>query len=236
MPADSSRVNCTRYLAGMEPEWAPVKEWIAPPREPSLLLDNRIQNCTLKEQSPWEKEKLASKRRARGYQRAMSGLRSGGIQMWTLTTSVEAELAGKCIQASFRALVMRLRRRGLIRGYMRVKEFTQAGRPHLHVLFRTNYIEWWWLRSAWTDIHLSPVVRYDKVRGQNGMARYLAKYLGKDPGSSYSWSWDWVWKGFVADWKALCREAWQHGEGVGFVVEVWSGILDMFFSKQLECT
>lgn len=159
----------------------------------------------------------------------MSGLRLGGnLKLVTLTTSEEACRAGKDIQASFRSLVQRLRRRRWCLGYVRVVEFTQAGRPHYHVILRGPYIPVWYLASVWAKIHLSPIVDIRRVKVQGGLAQYMAKYLGKDERSRYSWSWDWVWKGFVRDWKHLVSDGFNQGASMLDIVEMWGLILDRF--------
>jgi len=192
------------------------------------LLDNGHQNCT---KGGWLCRTCAAAKRRRGrvYHRVMSGTRlPGQWQMWTLTTSEEAWSVGKDIQASFRALVMRLRRRGLCSGYLRVVEYTKRGRPHLHLLLRGTPIPHWWLSEAWAELHLSPVVWFSKLRQGAGAGAYLGKYLGKDPRARYSWSWDWVWKGFAGDWKHLTSYCYQVGVPWLDIIALWNKILHIF--------
>lgn len=195
---------------------------------PGPLLDNRHQNCTIG--LLWcPKCRAAKRRKGRVYHRTMSGTRlPGRWQMWTLTTSEEAWSEGRNIQASFRALVMRLRRRGMCSGYLRVVEYTKRGRPHLHVLIRGNPIPHWWLKEVWKQLHLSPVVWFSKIRHGAGAASYLGKYLGKDERARYSWSWDWVWRGFAKDWRLLVTEGLGRGESMATIIDVWGAILDIF--------
>jgi len=196
------------------------------------LLDIGHQNCTVGE--AWCKIcKQSKRRRGRGFHRAMSGLRlQGAWQMWTLTTSLEAYQGGKSIQASFRALVMRLRRRGLCSGYMKVVEYTKRGLPHLHVLVRGQPIPHWYLSGLWAQIHLSPVVWFSKIRHRAGAGAYLAKYLGKDPRARYSYSWSWVWKGFAGDWKRHVSDCLSNGLSMLDAIDWWNDILDEFSRKR----
>lgn len=166
------------------------------------------------------------RRRARAYQRIKSGMAVGGnIKFITLTTSWAAWDAGKDIRQSFRAFIMRLRRRSLCTGYVKVIEFTKAGLPHLHILLRGPYIPQWWLSKIWGEIHLSPIVDVRAVRGRDGAAGYLAKYMGKDKRSRQSWSWDWVWRGFVQDWKNLLRVTRPAMFTLTNVIQAWENLL-----------
>lgn len=172
---------------------------------------------------------LRRRRARRMYHRAMSGLRLGGnLRFITLTTSLEAVAAGKDIRRSFRALVMRLRRRNLCSGYVKVLEFTRAGLPHLHIIMRGPPIPQWWLSEVWAAVHLSPIVDVRAVRGKAGAAGYLAKYMGKSLESRYSWSWDWVWKGFVKTWhEFLTAMKWAFLPMVE-IIRWWEYILDRY--------
>jgi len=211
---------------------APARPWVAPVREDrGLSLDNRQQKCTEPSLTPNQ----ARRRRGRGFHRIMSGLRLGGeLKFITLTTSEESWAAGKRIQTSFRALVMRLRRRGWCSGYVRVIEYTKAGLPHYHVIMRGPYIPQSYLSQMWGEIHLSPIVDVRAVRGKVGAASYLAKYLGKDRASRYSWSWDWVWRGFARDWRNLVAEMLAHQVFMFDIISMWEGILDAYVKRRKE--
>ena len=137
----------------------------------------------------------------RCYHRVMSGLERGGsLRFLTLTSSVDAP---QDIQKSWRALYMRMKRRGLIDGYIKVPELTQAGRQHLHILFRGSYISQRLLVKWWSQIHRSQVVDIRSFRpygGKKRTASYMAKYMSKESAGRYSWSWGWVWRGFCKHW------------------------------------
>jgi len=174
-------------------------------------------------------EEYRRKRKGRCFQRCMTGLKlKGSYRLITLTTSLEAESAGKVIQDSFRVLLGRLRRRGLCSGYVKVTEFTKAGLAHLHVIMRGTLIPQWWLSKMWGEIHLSPVVDVRAVRQRAGASAYLAKYLGKDPQARLAASWDWVWKGVCMDWRATCRWGFRRGYDLIGVVSLWEGVLVCF--------
>lgn len=212
----------------------PSEPYTAPPRpwrgSAASSLDIGLQKCT----SPYAIARRIKRRRGRGYHRITSGLRLGGdYRLLTLTTSEEACVAGKSIQRSFRALIMRLRRRNLCSGYVRVVEFTMAGRPHYHVILRAPYIAQWFLSQWWAEIHLSPIVDIRAVRRRGGAASYLVKYLGKDDRSRYSWSWDWVWRGFANSWRELVAESLSHDVGMDCIIDMWNTILDAYSAKRL---
>jgi hypothetical protein len=136
----------------------------------------------------------------------MSGLERGGsVRFLTLTSSPDAPAD---IEKSWRALYMRLKRRGLITGYIKVPEFTKEGRMHVHILFRGSYVAQALLSAWWADIHKSPVVDIRSFRpytGKKRTASYMAKYMAKEGAGRCSWSWGWVWRGFVGDWQRLKR-------------------------------
>lgn len=157
-----------------------------------------------------------TKRSRRCYHRVMSGLERGGkLRFLTLTSSNEAPAD---IQKSWRALYMRMLRRGLITGYIKVPELTEAGKQHLHVLFRGNFIAQRLLSLWWSEIHQSSVVDIRFVRpygGKKRVASYMAKYMSKEQAGRYSWSWGWVWRGFCRHWTLYKRYWHQHVERPG---------------------
>ena len=98
---------------------------------------------------------------------------------------------------------MRMRRKGLIQGYIKVPEYTKKGRKHLHILFRGEYISQMYAAIIWQEIHKAKIVdiRQVKFKGDpKRVASYMAKYMSKESAGRYSWSWGWVWKGFCKDW------------------------------------
>lgn len=103
---------------------------------------------------------------------------------------------------------MRLKRRGLIQGYIKVPERSKNGKQHLHVLFRGQYIAQALVSQWWNELHKAKVVDIRKVsagRSKRGIALYLVKYMSKENPYRYSWNWDWVWRGFCRDWNDLKR-------------------------------
>ena len=138
------------------------------------------------------------------------------MRFLTLTSS---DAAPDDIQRSWRALQMRMVRRGLLKGYIKVPETTADGRKHLHVLFRGSYIEQLLIRKWWSEIHNSSIVdiRILKIgRAPRRVASYMAKYMSKEMAGRYSWSWGWVWRGFCKDWALYKRWWWntKYVEGV----------------------
>ena len=157
-----------------------------------------------------EEEKRIKKSK-RCYHRVMSGLERGGqLRFLTLTSSTEAPAD---IQRSWRALYMRLKRRGLIQGYIKVPELTKEGRLHLHILFRGSYISQQLISKMWDEIHKSRIVdiRFVKMNeGKGKVAGYMAKYMAKESAGRYSWSWGWVWRGFCRHWTLWKKYWWKH--------------------------
>lgn len=127
----------------------------------------------------------------------MCGIEKGGeLRFLTLTSSPSSPAD---IQRSWRKLQMRMQRRRMIDGYIKVTERTKSGLLHLHVLFRGTYIAQAWLSEIWKKIHGAEVVDIRKAYGKKGAAAYLAKYMSK-AGERYSWSWSWVYRGFAGVW------------------------------------
>jgi len=113
---------------------------------------------------------------------------------------------------------MRMVRRGLIQGYIKVPELTKAGRPHLHILYRGSYISQKLLSVWWSQIHQAPVVdirMYKPYSGKRATAAYMAKYMSKEGAGRYSWSWGWVWRGFCGHWRIYKRWWSSHYERQG---------------------
>lgn len=138
-----------------------------------------------------------NRRYKRCFHRVMSGIEKGGeLRFLTLTSSPSSPVD---IQRSWRKLQMRMQRRHLITGYIKVTERTKAGLLHLHVLFRGSYVAQEWISKVWKAIHGAEIVDIRKAYGKTGAASYLAKYMSK-AGERYSWSWGWVYRGFAGTW------------------------------------
>lgn len=149
----------------------------------------------------------AERKRRRCFHRVMSGLEKGGhLRLVTLTS---APGSPPDMQRSWRKLVMRLRRRGVLQDYIKVPEMTREGRLHYHILYRGVGIRQEVLSRLWLEIHGAPVVDIRPVRGRRGdrfrVGCYLAKYMAGATVLRYSWSWGWVFRGFVRHWEELKR-------------------------------
>lgn len=154
-----------------------------------------------------------SQKSRRCYHRVISGLERGGqLRFLTLTSSNESP---DTCQRSFRALYMRLKRRGLLQGYIKVPEQSKNGKQHLHVLFRGSYIEQAMISAWWQELHHAKIVDIRKVKGGRSprqLASYMAKYMSKENLYRYSWNWGWVWRGFVRDYQRL-KKLFRYVEG-----------------------
>lgn len=152
-----------------------------------------------------------TKRNRRCFHRVMSGLQRGGrIRFLTLTSAPQSG----DIHRHFKALVMRLKRRGLLTGYIQVPAYTKSGLVHKHILFRGSYLEQAMIAKWWSDLHGAKVVDIRAVRGNKRLiAGYMASYMSNQSAGHYSWDWGWVWRGFVRDWQRL-KHSWlcaRHG-------------------------
>lgn len=121
--------------------------------------------------------------------------------------------------------MMRLKRRGLVAGYIQVTEYTNSGLLHKHVVLRGKYIDQHVLSLMWNQIHGAKVVDIRRIRSKDphrNIAGEMAKYLAKENTLRYSWSWGWVWRGFARDWAKLKGRINELTE-LGFM----SGFLDL---------
>ena len=147
-----------------------------------------------------------SQKSRRCYHRVISGIERGGtLRFLTLTSSNESP---DTCQRSFRSLYMRLKRKGLIEGYIKVPELSKNGKQHLHVLFRGSYIDQALLSQLWQELHKAKIVDIRKVSDnvdKRKLASDMASYMSKQNAYRYSWNWTWVWRGFVKDWTKLKR-------------------------------
>ena len=138
-----------------------------------------------------------TRRVRRFYHRYLTGVGVGGqVRILTLTSSDEAVERGYDIHRSFRALVLRLRRRFGRFEYIGVRE-KKGDREHLHIVFRGRYMEQAVVSRIWNEVHKSPVVDIRLIRGVKGGARYLAKYLVKGERNRYWTSYNWVFQGWI---------------------------------------
>lgn len=129
-------------------------------------------------------------------------------------------------------------------GVYKVRETTKAGRYHLHLILRTDLLLFpvhWPTQTAilslwWSQLHDSPIVDDREIRARikkNGrratardMAGYVAKYASKEAAKrAYSYDWSWVWRGFVRDWKEICREVLKAGRPLAEAVRLWETLL-----------
>lgn len=147
-----------------------------------------------------------SQKSRRCYHRVISGIERGGdLRFITLTSSKDSP---DTCQNSFRALYGRLKRRGLIQGYIKVPEPSKNGKQHVHVLMRGKFILQSELSTMWQEIHHAKIVDIRKVWSnvdKRKLASDMASYMSKENMYRYSWSWGWVWRGFCNDWMKLKR-------------------------------
>lgn len=174
-----------------------------------------------------------SKKRRRFFQRAMSGIELAftnkeEVRFLTLTSSPRSP---EDIRRSWRTMVKRIRRKIGRFDYLAVKEFTKAGRSHIHALYRGKYLPQRWISDTWHQIHKANIVYIEKVYGdRRRVSNYLGKYLSKELSSKYWVSWDWIFRGSVGVWNQVLKIHVQ--KGLQNAVRVWTdflqGKIDLF--------
>lgn len=163
----------------------------------------------------------SARKSKRAYHRIMSGLHvPSGYLFLTLTSSTVSPLN---IQRSWRCLVMRLQRRGIMKdGYIRVTEYTHSGLAHYHIIFRGRYVDQAYLGRLWESIHLAPIVYITRVRSRGRLSAYLAKYVSKDNQGRLSWSFAWLYRGFAGVWKDLKHLAVKNNVSRRWLLRYWA--------------
>ena len=62
-----------------------------------------------------------------------------------------------------------------------VREAHKSGWPHIHVALRAPFIKWEWLSAQWEALTGSSGADIRAIYKAGDAAKYLAKYIGKDP-------------------------------------------------------
>ena len=192
---------CPTGLSAMSLNDLVVKDIEAPPAadaDPSPLPSPTLDKMAIS-------GRKATRKARRGFHRLMSGMSlCGEYRLLTLTSSPDAPAD---IERSWQCLIKRLKRRGVVVGYCKVVEHTQAGRHHIHAVVRGSYVACRHLSQAWEEIHKSPIIDIRAItrrgRGYQKAAAYLSKYLVKDNGHRLCPSFDWLYPGACRVWRAL---------------------------------
>jgi len=132
----------------------------------------------------WGCEICKPRRKVRLVREVVEGL---PIRFLTLTTRF-VEGADPVAEArrqggAFRLLVRLYRKRfpGEEIAFFVVREATKRGWPHLHVAIRGPYLDWAWATKTWEALTGSPGVDVRFINQATNAAKYLAKYIGKEP-------------------------------------------------------
>lgn len=90
----------------------------------------------------------------------------------------------RALSDAWAVVVARIKRRYRLTelAYFVVVEATKAGEPHLHILLRAKWIDQAWLSHQMAELIASPIVDVRRIRSKHMAARYIAKYVGKQPG------------------------------------------------------
>lgn len=106
-----------------------------------------------------------------------------------ITLTVNPEV-GSCpldrarqLARAWRLIVKRFKRLfpGETMQYLAVFERTKAGEPHLHIIARCRFIDQKWLSNQMKELMGAPIVDIRACKGRRQVARYVTKYIGKDP-------------------------------------------------------
>lgn len=175
----------------------------------------------------------ARRRYGRAMHRVMSGLNRKGVRFrfLTLTTQAGVRDTPAEFQQDWRKLKERLRRRGVRLNYIRVVENTKSGLPHAHVLISGGrYVDVWLLSQLWQSVHGAWNVDIREVakgggaapwKAHESLAKYLAKYMSKDPIARLAYSPHWVWPALARSWRTWLKACRAGGISFPQVIATW---------------
>ena len=163
----------------------------------------------------------------RFWQRAKSGVFAGRkknefFAFLTLTSSPESP---EEISKSWERLKKRIQRRFGRIEYIWVREFTQSGLLHMHVVIRGPYIPQKWLSQNWQEIHRAKIVHIEAIWNVEKAIRYMAKYLSKEIVGRFGYSWGWVFRRSGEVWRILCRSMLGNGYKLKDILKIWEFVM-----------
>lgn len=159
----------------------------------------------------WQCEICRPRRKARCVREANAGEPTAFV---TLTVNPhwygdEHERARRLVEA-WRALRKAICRRYNYKkiSFYAVMEKTKRGEPHLHILWRLKWVDQKFISDVMKRLNGAPIVDIRRIWKPGGAAKYLAKYLGKDPqvfeGCKRYWkSQDWLDTKTHREWLAM---------------------------------
>lgn len=65
--------------------------------------------------------------------------------------------------------------------FLAVFEETKEGEPHLHILLRAKWIPQTWISDRMAELMDAPIVHITQLNSKKKAARYVSKYIGKNP-------------------------------------------------------
>ena len=114
-------------------------------------------------------------------------------------TGTDPDDRARALSRALRLLRLRAMRKYHLKSlaFLAVFERTKKGEAHLHVLMRSKWLDQAWIAAVMKKLIGAPIVNIQRVTTPKGAARYIAKYIGKDPqgflGTRRYWrSRDWV--------------------------------------------
>jgi hypothetical protein len=89
----------------------------------------------------------------------------------------------KNLAHAWQKAVKRIKRKYRLKSlpFIAVFEKTKRGEPHLHILCRSKWIDQKWLSDTMREFINAPVVDIRRVKDRSTAAKYITKYLAKDP-------------------------------------------------------
>lgn len=154
-------------------------------RQLSLVKHTPLWDCALPLYcKSWQCEICAPRR---AYQLVKTGIAGRPERLLTLTaskaTAQTPAARAVAISHAWRKIVREIRKLWPSQPleYLAVFERTQHLEPHLHVLTRGPFIPQKWLSAQAAKRLRAPIVDVRAIRNPERAAKYIAKYIGKDP-------------------------------------------------------
>lgn len=112
--------------------------------------------------------------------------------------------------------------------FLAVFERTKRGEPHLHIVARADWIGQEWLSRTMDDLIGAPVVDVRRADSAEKVARYIAKYLAKNPqpfeGTKRYWR--------SQDWALEPEEDHLRDDPEGATWQVWNERWDRYCARR----
>jgi hypothetical protein len=164
------------------------------------------------------------RKKRRVFHRAISGIKKAQfkneqLRFLTLTSKYTEE---SDFQHAWRKFVWRIRRKFKKFEYLMIREKTQSGLIHAHVIFRGYFVPHEWIVETWKELTGFEIINIQLLMGHPAaVAGYVAKYVSKEH-LHYGWSKYWVFPYYANVWQRVKKFT---GYNIPLSIEIFDKIL-----------